>query len=81
MLAHPYLLDEEDTYEPPEDPDSGMIMSSFQRRIRTDCVSGLSFEELGTRALERLPRDRALDGIHAFNDMRYDLLQLLSSIL
>jgi E3 ubiquitin-protein ligase UBR7 len=29
---------------------------------------------LGTRALEQLPRDRALDGIHAFNDMRYVLL-------
>lgn len=31
---------------------------------------GLSLEELGMRALERLPRDRAIDGIHAFNGMR-----------
>jgi E3 ubiquitin-protein ligase UBR7 len=30
----------------------------------------LSLEELGMRALERLPRDRAIDGIRAFNDMR-----------
>ena len=28
-------------------------------------------EELGLRALDRLPRDRALDGIRAFNTMRY----------
>jgi E3 ubiquitin-protein ligase UBR7 len=46
-------LEEEETYEPPEDPDSG-----------------LSLEELGMRALQRLPRDRAIDGIRAFNDMR-----------
>jgi E3 ubiquitin-protein ligase UBR7 len=32
--------------------------------------TGLSLEELGMRALERLPRDRAIDGIHAFNGMR-----------
>ncbi len=31
----------------------------------------LSLEELGLRALDRLPRDRALDGIRAFNTMRY----------
>ncbi|KAF8554501.1 hypothetical protein OG21DRAFT_1597299 [Imleria badia] len=60
LQAHPYLFEEEDTYEPPEDPDSG-----------------LSLEELGARALERLPRDRALDGIHAFNDMRDNLLEYL----
>ncbi|KAJ7489336.1 hypothetical protein FB451DRAFT_687122 [Mycena latifolia] len=56
LEAHPYLLEEEDTYEPPEDPDSG-----------------LSLEELGMRALERLPRDRAIDGILAFNAMRDNL--------
>lgn len=56
----PYLLEEEETYEPPEDPDSA-----------------LSLEELGMRALERLPRDRAIDGIRAFNDMRDDLLAYL----
>ncbi|KAL0060655.1 hypothetical protein AAF712_012532 [Marasmius tenuissimus] len=54
------LLEEEDTYEPPTDPDSG-----------------LSLEELGMRALSRLPRDRAIDGIHAFNTMREDLVQYL----
>ena len=36
-----------------------------------DSNSGLSLEELGMRALHRLPRDRAIDGIHAFNAMRY----------
>ncbi|KAJ7868844.1 hypothetical protein B0H13DRAFT_1055333 [Mycena leptocephala] len=56
LEAHPYLLEEEETYEPPEDPDSG-----------------LSLEELGMRALERLPRDRAIDGILAFNAMRDNL--------
>ncbi|KAJ6598430.1 hypothetical protein DFH09DRAFT_1131763 [Mycena vulgaris] len=56
LEAHPYLLEEEDTYEPPEDPDSG-----------------LSLEELGMRALEHLPRERAIDGILAFNAMRDNL--------
>ena len=32
---------------------------------------GLSLEELGIRALERIPRDKAIDGIHAFNELRY----------
>ncbi|KAI6004376.1 hypothetical protein F5J12DRAFT_722238 [Pisolithus orientalis] len=58
--AHPYLLEEEEMYEPPEDPDSG-----------------LSLEELGMRALARIPRDRAIDGIHAFNDMRDELMEYL----
>ncbi|KAG6867849.1 hypothetical protein C0993_010304 [Termitomyces sp. T159_Od127] len=58
--AIPCLLVEEETYEPPEDPDSG-----------------LSLEELGMRALERLPRDKAIDGIHAFNGMRDDLVKYL----
>lgn len=31
---------------------------------------GLSLEELGMRALERLPRDRAIEGIHAYNGMK-----------
>lgn len=52
--AHPYLVTEESTYEPPADPDSG-----------------LSLEELGLRALERIPRDRAIDGIQAFMDLRF----------
>ena len=37
----------------------------------TPIFVGLSLEELGLRALERIPRDRALDGIRAFNSMRY----------
>lgn len=60
LQAHPYLHEEEETYEPPEDPDSR-----------------LSLEELGLRALERLPRDRAIDGIRAFNDMRDGLMEYL----
>ncbi|KAF5366569.1 hypothetical protein D9758_008982 [Tetrapyrgos nigripes] len=59
LLAQ-YLSVEEETYEPPEDPDSG-----------------LSLEELGMRALSRLPRERAIDGIHAFNSMRDDLKNYL----
>ncbi|KAF8956579.1 hypothetical protein BDZ97DRAFT_1671410 [Flammula alnicola] len=55
-----FLLNDEETYEPPDDPDSG-----------------LSLEELGMRALARLPRDRAIDGIHAFNEMRDDLVKFL----
>ncbi|KAF8587623.1 hypothetical protein K439DRAFT_1385634 [Ramaria rubella] len=57
---HPYLLEEEETYEPPEDPDSGM-----------------SLEELGMRALMSLPRDRAIDGIRAYNAMRDELMVYL----
>ena len=33
-------------------------------------ILGLSLEELGLRALERIPRDRAIDGIQAFMDLR-----------
>jgi E3 ubiquitin-protein ligase UBR7 len=50
----PYLLAEEDTYEPPEDPEAS-----------------LSLEELGMRALNKIPRDRAIDGMIAFQDMRF----------
>jgi len=60
LEANRCLLEDEETYEPPEDPDSG-----------------LSLEELGMRALERLPRDRAIDGIHAFNGLRDNLLKYL----
>ncbi|KAG6837393.1 hypothetical protein H0H93_010011 [Arthromyces matolae] len=60
LEATPCLLKEEETYEPPEDPDSG-----------------LSLEELGMRALERMPRDKAIDGIHAFNGMRDNLVKYL----
>ena len=37
----------------------------------THIFLGLSLEELGMRELERLPRDRAIDGIDAFNAMRF----------
>jgi len=60
LQADRFLLEEEETYEPPDDPDSG-----------------LSLEELGIRALERLPRDKAIDGIHAFNELRDDLIKFL----
>lgn len=53
LEANAFLLEEEETYEPPEDPDSG-----------------LSLEELGMRALNNVPRERAINGIHAFNAMR-----------
>lgn len=60
LEANPFLLEEEETYEPPEDPDSG-----------------LSLEELGLRALQRLPREKALDSIKAFNEMRDQLMSHL----
>lgn len=34
-------------------------------------ITGMSLEQLGMRALLNLPRDRAIDGIHAYNTMRY----------
>ncbi|PCH37213.1 hypothetical protein WOLCODRAFT_146581 [Wolfiporia cocos MD-104 SS10] len=60
LQSRPYLLEEEETYEPPEDPDSG-----------------LNLEELGLRALSRLPHDQAIDGIRAFNALRDDLMSHL----
>jgi len=60
LVDYPYLLREEETYEPPADPDSN-----------------LSFEELGMRALQFLPRDRAIDGITAYNQFRDELLNYL----
>lgn len=54
LSARSYLEEEEETYEPPEDPDAG-----------------LSLEELGMRALERLPKEQAINGIMAFQEMRY----------
>lgn len=70
---YPYLLGEEETYEPPEDPDSSKLQSVVDegRADNEIFFVGLSLEELGLRALERIPRDRALDGIRAFNSMRY----------
>ena len=56
LSARSYLEEEEETYEPPEDPDAG-----------------LSLEELGMRALERLPKEQAINGIMAFQRMRYAL--------
>jgi E3 ubiquitin-protein ligase UBR7 len=70
LEAHPYLLEEEETYEPPEDPDSGIYLSYDESPADSITPTGLSLEELGMRALERLPRDRAIDGILAFNAMR-----------
>jgi len=71
LRKHPYLLEGEETYEPPEDPDSSESCSSMISGRTNNSTLGLSLEELGLRALERLPRDRALDGIRAFNTMRY----------
>ena len=71
LQDHPYLLKEEETYEPPEDPDSGRLQSAVDLGRTDNDFAGLSLEELGLRALERIPRDRALDGIRAFNSMRY----------
>ncbi|PCH37219.1 hypothetical protein WOLCODRAFT_83469, partial [Wolfiporia cocos MD-104 SS10] len=59
LQSRPYLLEEEETYEPPEDPDPG-----------------LNLEELGLRALSRLPHDQ-IDGIRAFNALRDDLMSHL----
>ena len=84
MEAHPYLVIEEETYEPPADPDSGEATMFFYFAASSDSLtwascagfSGLSLEELGLRALERIPRDRAIDGIQAFVDLRFVSTQL-----
>ncbi|KAF8309694.1 uncharacterized protein EI90DRAFT_3052621 [Cantharellus anzutake] len=42
-----------------------------------DPDSGTSLEELGMRALDRLPRDKTIDGIQAYNNMRDELIEYL----
>lgn len=49
-----------------------MLLSPLNPSSRESPLEGLSLEELGMRALERIPRDKAIDGIHAFQEMRYD---------
>ncbi|KAL1758381.1 hypothetical protein FB107DRAFT_207122 [Schizophyllum commune] len=60
LLANRFLLEDEETWEPPEDEDSGR-----------------SLEELGLRALNNLPRDRAIDGIMQFNALKDHLVGYL----
>ncbi|KAF9527218.1 hypothetical protein CPB83DRAFT_856573 [Crepidotus variabilis] len=60
LKANPYLLEDEEVFEPPSDPDSG-----------------LSLDELGMRALTKLPREKAINGIHAFNAMKDNLVKFL----
>ncbi|KAL1713019.1 hypothetical protein EV715DRAFT_212555 [Schizophyllum commune] len=60
LLANKFLLKDEETWEPPEDEDSGR-----------------SLEELGLRALNNLPRDRAIDGIMHFNALKDHLVGYL----
>ena len=71
LQTFPCLLEEEETYEPPEDPDSGPFREVlvFYNDL-TMSFTGLSLEELGLRALQHIPRERAINGIHAFNEMR-----------
>jgi E3 ubiquitin-protein ligase UBR7 len=72
LQADRFLLEEEETYEPPDDPDSGACTPEWILCLLIlPSPIGLSLEELGIRALERLPRDKAIDGIHAFNELRY----------
>lgn len=49
-----------------------VFVSPLQRSnlLTVFCVIGLSLEELGLRALEFIPRERAINGIHAFNKLR-----------
>ena len=72
LQANRFLLEEEETYEPPDDPDSGTCTIEWISCLLINkFLVGLSLEELGIRALEHVPRDRAIDGIHAFNELRY----------
>jgi len=42
-----------------------------------DPDSGASLEELGMRVLDKLPRDKTIDGIQAYNTMRDELIEYL----
>jgi hypothetical protein len=52
-----------------------LVCSSYKKIHYTSIYTepafvGLSLEELGMRALQKLPRERQIDGIRAFNSMR-----------
>ena len=46
------------------------IVSECKNSNATAPLPALSTEELALRALEHLPRDRVMDGIGAFNEMK-----------
>lgn len=73
MRSYPYLLEEDDTFEPPADPDSSKLCFIIfdDINIALSVIPALSLEELGMRALSRIPRDKAIEGIHAFNELKY----------
>lgn len=56
----PYLLTEEEVYEPPEDQDANK-----------------SLLDLGTEALLNLPREKALNGLNAYNNLKTKLMNYL----
>lgn len=71
----PYLLEEEDVFEPPEDPDArtSCHASLLQTpRITADPVFSVdkSTFDLGMEhLLNRMPRDQALDSVRAFTTL------------
>jgi E3 ubiquitin-protein ligase UBR7 len=56
----PFLVEDEDVYQPPEDDDAAS-----------------SLLDAGTRALNSLPRNQALDGMHAYSMIRDRLTMFL----
>lgn len=63
LEKYPFLYDNDPIYEPPDDEQS-------------DSRSG-SVAELGADALENLPREQALDGIMAYQNIRLKLKEFL----
>lgn len=65
LNAHPVLLEEEDTYEPPLDD-----VSNAGSGDNASVHSGGSLFERGERALGMVDRVKAIEGVMAYNDLK-----------
>lgn len=66
------MLDDEDIYEPPADPDARRVSfgsDSHQALADQSVSTDKSTLELGMEALERMPRGQAIDGVTAFTGL------------
>ena len=71
----------EEVWEPEDDPDAGLSFPfNFTSLLWLKCYLAKSFEELGLRALGNLPREKAIDGIVAYNKLRCVLVSRSSIV-
>lgn len=76
---YPYLLHDEFTYEPTEDVNESKYSYTIQYKcLLTTYLDKESIFELGLKALEKLPREKALDGVAAYEKMRSNIKGFLT---